>query len=402
MKPLEGMRILAISQYGAGPYASLHLADLGAEVIKIEDPHTKGDVARGVIPYAENGDSLYFQAFNRNKKSVTLDLKAGKGQELFRGLVASSDAVFNNLRGDVPDKLGLKYEQLKAVNPRIVCCSLSGYGTTGSMKAEPAYDYLLQAMLGHMSITGAPESQPEKYGISMIDFSTGIMAALGVMVGIYGAQKSGVGCDVDVSLFDTAASLLNYLAIWNLNKGYTPQRTASSAHPSLVPSQMFPTKDGYMVVMCNKEKFFPILCHAIGAPHLAEDERYGTFQLRFENKETLLAALVAIFEREDTFFWLEKLKGKVPAAAVNSLDEALRHPLLQERDMIVDVEHPTMGTLKMVGAPIKVTSVATGKGTDLPAYHFAPALGAQNSEIYGDLLGLSSSEIEQLHAERII
>lgn len=395
MKPLEGVRVLSVSQYGAGPYATVHLADLGAEVIKIEDPHTGGDVSRSVIPYAEQGDSLYFQAFNRNKKSVTLDLKADAGQALFRRLAAKSDAVFNNLRGDVPGKLGLTYERLKDVNPRIVSCSLSGFGTSGSMQAEPAYDYLLQAMLGHMSLTGDPSGPPEKYGISMIDFSTGMMAAFGLMVGLFRAKTHGEGGDVDVSLFDTAASVLNYLAIWNLNKGYVPQKTAHSAHPSLVPSQLFPTRNGHIVVMCNKEKFFPALCRAIGAPHLAEEPRYRSFASRLEHKETLVAELIVIFEREDTAFWLEKLQGIVPAAPVNSVEEAMKHPLLRERDMIVSVDHPSFGEVRMIGTPVKLTG-------EKPTYKAAPALGADNEEVYGGLLGLSRAELDRLAAERVI
>lgn len=395
MKPLAGIRVLSVSQYGAGPYATLHLADLGAEIIKIEDPHTQGDVSRSVIPYAEQGDSLYFQAFNRNKKSVTLDLKSEAGRQLFRRLAAKSDAVFNNLRGDVPAKLGLTYEQLKAVNPSIVTCSLSGFGTSGSMKAEPAYDYLLQAMLGHMSLTGDPSGPPEKYGISMIDFSTGMMAALGLMVGLFRAKTRGEGCDVDVSLFDTAASVLNYLAIWNLNKGYTPQKTAYSAHPSLVPSQLFPTRNGHLVVMCNKEKFFPALCRSIGAPHLAEDERYATFATRYAHKEALIGELIAIFERQDTAYWLERLQGVVPAAPVNTVEEAMRHPLLAERDMIVSVDHPSFGEVRMIGTPIKVS----GSGLE---YRAAPSLGADNEQVYGELLGLSRAELEQLKAAKVL
>ncbi len=395
MKPLEGVRILAVSQYGAGPYATLHLADLGAEVIKIEDRSAGGDVSRGVIPYAADGDSLYFQSLNRNKKSITLNLKSEKGRALFRQLATKADAVFNNLRGDVPAKLGLTYEALKEVNPKIVTCSLSGFGTQGSMKAEPAYDYLLQAMLGHMSLTGAPDGPPEKYGVSMIDFSTGAMAAMGLMVGLFSAQRTGVGSDVDVSLFDTAASMLNYLAIWTLNEAYTPQKTHYSAHPSLVPSQLFPTRDGALVVMCNKEKFFPLLCEAIGAPHLATDPRYTTFALRLKNREALVEALVAIFQTHDTAHWLPLLAGRVPAAPVNTVPQAMQMPLLAEREMIVSVDHPQRGEVRMIGTPVKLS-------THTPEYTAAPAMGAHNREIYGTLLGLAESELEQLEREGII
>jgi crotonobetainyl-CoA:carnitine CoA-transferase CaiB-like acyl-CoA transferase len=395
MKPLEGLRIIAVSQYGAGPYAHLHLADLGAEIIKIEDRNSGGDVSRAVIPYAENGDSLYFQTFNRNTKSITLDLKSAQGKVLFRQLAAKSDAVFNNLRGDVPRKLGLTYEQLKDINPKIVCCSLSGYGTSGSMQKEPAYDYLLQAVLGHMSLTGEPDGPPAKYGLSLIDFSTGIMAALGLMVGIFQAQKQGVGCDVDACLFDTTASLLNYVATWTLNRDYSPQKTRHSAHPSLVPSQLFPTRDGHIVIMCNKEKFFPILCEAIGAAHLALDERYLNFTARLENKESLIAALDAIFVQENNDHWLKVLSGKIPIAPVNTVEEAMQHPLMAEREMIVSTQHPAMGDIKMMGLPIKISGYK-------PEYQSAPALGADNKKVYSGLLGLSDAALAELEAKQII
>ncbi|HWL51692.1 MAG TPA: CoA transferase [Chthoniobacteraceae bacterium] len=394
-KPLEGVRILSVSQYGAGPFATLQLADLGAEVIKIEDRLVGGDVSRSVIPYAEGGDSLYFQSLNRNKKSITLNLKSEKGRELFRALAAKADGVFNNLRGDVPERLGLTYEQLKEVQPAIVTCSLSGFGTSGSMKAQPAYDYLLQAMVGHMSLTGGPGTPPEKYGVSMIDFSTGVMAALGMMVGLFAAKVRGVGCDVDVSLFDTAASMLNYLAIWNLNRDYVPQKTAWSAHPSLVPSQMFPTRDGYLVVMCNKEKFFPLLCEALGVPHLAQDERFVNFAGRLKHREALVEALIAVFVQCDTAHWVERLSGKVPVAPVNDVGAALKEPLMKERGMVVETEHPTFGALRMVGCPIHLSGHER-------SYRAGPALGEHNDEVFGEWLGLSREEIARLSDEGIL
>lgn len=395
MKPLEGMRILAVSQYGAGPFATLHLADLGAEIIKIEDPATNGDVSRSVIPYAENNDSLFFQSLNRNKKSISLNLKSEEGRTIFHELVKKSDAVFNNLRGDVPEKLKINYEHLKDVNPKIVTCSLSGFGTYGSMAKEPAYDYLLQAMNGHMSLTGEPGGPPSKYGLSIIDFSTGMMAALGLMVGIYQAKEHGIGSDIDVSLFDTSLSVVNYLAIWHLNKGYEPKRTANSAHPTLVPSQQFDTEDGNVVVMCNKEKFFTILCEELGMPELVGNQNFKNFESRFENKEELIGILSQLFKTNKTEYWLKKLKGKVPIAPVNSVAEALRQPLIEERKMIVEVDNPTFGTIKMLGSPIKVSNHD-------PTYLSGPSLGEHNQEIYGDLLGYDLKYIEQLKGNEII
>ncbi len=395
MKPLEGYRILAISQYGAGPYASLHLADLGAEVIKIEDRATGGDISRSVIPYATGGDSLYFQSLNRNKKSITLNLKHPRGQELLHQLAARSNLLFNNLRGDVPERLGLTYTTLEAVNPKLVTCSLTGYGTRGKLAAEPAYDYLFQALLGHMSLTGEPEGPPEKYGVSMIDFATGLNAALAMTVGLLQAERDGVGCDLDVSLFDTAASLLNYLAIWALNRDYKPAKTRHSAHPSLVPSQLFATSDGYLVVMCNKEKFFPLLCEVLGRPELASDARFATFTDRLENKALLLPELEAAFRRKPSAHWSQVLTGKVPAAPVQSVEEGLRHPLLRERDMLVTVPHPQFGELKMIGLPMRISGFR-------PEYKPAPTLGQHNREIFTGLLGIGEDELAEMEAQGII
>ena len=251
---LSGVRILAVEQFGAGPFGTLHLADLGAEVIKIENPHLGGDVARSVPPYTIADDSLYFQSFNRNKRSLTLDLKHPDGQQVFRALVGQADAVFNNLRGDLPSKLGLRYDQLKTVNPKVVCCSLSGFGLDGPRQAEPAYDYLMQAYAGWMSLTGEPDGPPTKSGLSVVDYAGGVIAMLGMVSGLLNAERTGQGCEVDVSLLDTAVSMLSYVAIWALNRDYEPQRLADSAHPTLTPAQAFQTQDGYIVIFCAKEK----------------------------------------------------------------------------------------------------------------------------------------------------
>ncbi len=227
--PLDGVRVLAVSQFGAGPYGTMLLADLGAEIIKIEDLASGGDVARYVPPFEIDGDSLYFQSFNRGKKSVGLNLSNPGGSAVFRDLVAVSDAVFNNLRGDVPARLGLTYETLRAVNPKIVCCSLSGFGSTGPRAAEPGYDHLIQGLSGFISITGEPDGPPVKSGVSVVDFAGGLAAALGLMVGLFDAQRTGQGRDLDVGLLDTAMSMLSYLATFTLNRDWDATRTPNSS-----------------------------------------------------------------------------------------------------------------------------------------------------------------------------
>ncbi|HEU5324111.1 MAG TPA: CoA transferase, partial [Methylomirabilota bacterium] len=293
--PLDGLRVLAVSQFGAGPFGTQLLADLGAEVIKIEDPAVGGDSARYVPPYRTEGDSLYFQSFNRGKKSVTLDLRHPEGRRVFHDLVRVSHAVYNNLRGDQPARLGLDYPALRAVNPAVVCCSLSGFGTTGPRAAEPAFDYLIQGYAGWMSVTGEPDGPPGKCGVSVVDFAGGYVSMAALLAGLWDAQRTGEGRDVDVSLLDTAVSMLSYFAIWALNRDWQPARVADSGHQTLVPAQNFPTRDGWIVVFCNKEKFWTALVDALELPAVAADPRFATFTDRLAHRAALVPLLAARF-----------------------------------------------------------------------------------------------------------
>jgi crotonobetainyl-CoA:carnitine CoA-transferase CaiB-like acyl-CoA transferase len=355
MRPLQDIRILAIEQYGAGPWGTVHLADLGAEVIKIEPPRHGGDIGRYVPPFREGGNSLFFETFNRNKRSITLDIGVPEGREVFEDLVRVSDAVYTNLRGDVPDKLKIRYEHLAHLNPRVVCCSLSAFGMTGPRAAEPGYDYILQGLAGWMDVTGDPDGPPTKTGISLVDFSGGFVAALALMVGIHAARRDGRGMDCDLSLFDTAISLLTYLATWHLNDGPEASRTRHSAHPSMVPFQNFRTADGWIVVACPKEKFWRLLSEAIGRPELAEDPRFCDFAQRYANREELTALLDTVFASRTSAEWLAVLgEAGVPAGPVNSISEALRDPQVAARDLIIETEHPVYGAVRQLASPVRV------------------------------------------------
>ena len=368
--PLEGVRIIAVEQYGAGPFGTQHLADLGAEVIKVENPGDGGDVGRSVGPYFfGKGDSHFHQSFNRNKKSITLDLKQPEGQEVLHDLVKTADAVFDNLRGDIPAKLGLTYDHLKEYNPKIVCCHLSAYGRTGERAKWPGYDYLMQAEAGYLSVTGEPDGPPARFGISIIDMMTGTMSALGLVSAIVGARASGVGRDVDVSLFDVAMHNLSYLATWYLNEGVVTGRAPRSAHPSLTPSQLYRTKDGWMFVMCNKEKFFGVLCELIGRPEWATDPRFENFAARLKHRDELTELLDEVLMTATTAEWMERFGGKVPAAPVNDIAQALDNPFAREQGLVVDVPHPARGTIQTVACPIRCP------GDELPKRP-APRLGA--------------------------
>ncbi|HUH05390.1 MAG TPA: CoA transferase, partial [Kofleriaceae bacterium] len=235
--PLEGLRILAVEQYGAGPSGSTYLADMGAEVIKLEHRASGGDMSRGVGPYFLGPhDSHFFQSLNRNKKSLTLDLKHPQGREIFERLVATADGLFGNLRGDQPEKLRLRYADLEHINPKIVCAHLSAYGNDGTRKGWPGYDFLVQAECGFLSLTGEPDGPPARIGLSMVDFMTGLATAFALMCGLHAARASGIGRDVEVSLFDMALHQLSYPAAWYLNEGLVTTRLPRSAHPYIVPS----------------------------------------------------------------------------------------------------------------------------------------------------------------------
>jgi len=394
--PLEGVRILAFSQLGAGPYALMLLSDLGAEVIKVEDPTTEGDEARRVPPFADAAarDGLYYQSLNRGARSLTLNLRAPGARDLLHRLVARSDAVYNNLRGDLPAKLALDYAGLRAANPRIVCCSLTGFGRTGPRSGEPGYDYLLQAYAGFMSVSGEPDAPPTKCGISIVDFSGGILSALALMIGLHRARATGVGCDLDVSLLDTAISMLNYMAIWTLNRDWRPQRLPEGAHQSLVPSQSFQTRDGWLVIMCMKEKFWERLAERMDLAALRDDPRFRTFADRLAHRHVLVPILEAEFRRRTTAEWLARLRGHVPVAPVYTVQEALADEQVRAREMVIEVAHPVFGGLGEVGCPIKMADVA-------PRYVAASALGADTDALLAEI-GVGEHELAGLRERGVV
>ena len=282
MLSLSGVRVLAVEQYGAGPFGTMYLANQGAEVIKIENPRDGGDMARAVGPHFFGPeDSQFFHSFNVNKKSLTLDLTQDAGRAIFHQLVKTADAVANNLRGDVPEKLGLDYASLKEVNPAIVCAHLSAYGRTGARRDWPGYDYLMQAEAGWFSVTGEPGTPPARFGLSVVDMMAGLSMAYALTSALVAARATGLGRDVDTSLFDLALHNTSYLATWYLNAGVVQDRLPRSAHPVLTPCQLYATADGWVYIMCNKEKFWPILADILGHPEWAEDPRFKTFADRF-------------------------------------------------------------------------------------------------------------------------
>ncbi|MCZ2098378.1 MAG: CoA transferase [Burkholderiales bacterium] len=393
--PLEGLRIIAVEQYGAGPFGTQHLADLGAEVIKVENPADGGDVGRAVGPhFFAPGDSHFHESFNRNKKSITLDLKTPGGKQLFHDLVRTADATFDNLRGDLPSKLGVTFDALKDVNPKIVCAHLSAYGRTGSRAAWPGYDYLMQAEAGYLSLTGEPDGPPARFGLSIIDMMTGVTAALGLLAGVLSARADGQGRDIDASLFDVAIHNLSYVGAWYLNEGVVVRREPRSAHPSLTPSQLYRTKDGWIFVMCNKEKFWKVFAREIGRPEWADSEEFGSYKARLANRDRLTMALDEVLSTRTTDEWVRKLAGAVPVAPVYDVAQALENPFVQEQERVMTAPHPVRGSIRTPACPIRCPGTAERIG-------IAPQLGEHTHEIMRGL-GYDDARIAALTAEKAI
>ena len=375
--PLKGVRIISFEQFGAGPYATMFLADLGAEVLKVE--LAEGDFARHTRPLTLGpDDSLYFQSMNLNKKSIHIDLRNDEDVGFFHKLVQTADAVVNNLRGSLPARLGLDYASLCALKPAIVCGHISAYGRDNSRADRPGYDFLMQAEAGLMQLTGDPGSSPTRIGVSMIDYMTGMMLAFGLVSALRGAEKKGVGGDVDVSLFDAALHQLCYQGSWYLNEGLVTEKAPRSAHPSNTPVQLFKTQDGWIYIAAMTGKFWDLLVDALGCPEIAKDPRFNDTETRLAHRDDLTAALDTYFAVHSTAHWVEALSGKVPAAPVYDLEQALTNPWLDEIGMINTIAHPARPEMRIFANPLKLDGRRV-------AQRAAPALGQDTAAIRAEM-----------------
>ncbi|MBI2875471.1 MAG: CoA transferase [Candidatus Tectomicrobia bacterium] len=385
--PLQGIRVLDFTRVIAGPYCTQMLGDMGAEVIKIEQPG-KGDDSRKLGPPFVQGESAYFLSFNRNKKSLALDLGTPPGRELIYRLVAQSDVVVDNFRPGVGQRLGIGYEALREIHPGIVVCSISAFGHSGPFREEPGYDITLQAISGTMSLTGEPGRAPVKIGIPIGDLAGGMFAAYGIVNALYARQQTGQGQFVDISLFDCQLALLSYMGGYYLMGGVVPQ-PVGTGHPNLVPYQAFKTQDGYLIVAIFTEDFWRQFCQALERPELLSDPRFVDNAHRAKHRQELIPILEAIMAERTTEAWCQRLQG-MPVAPLNTVDKALEHPQAQAREMVVPLQHPQCEEIRVLGNPIKMDST-WGQGFDPP-----PLLGQHTAEILSDRLGLSREEIEAL------
>jgi len=392
--PLQGVKIIDLTRALAGPYGSMLLADLGAEVIKIEDP--SGDEFRLM------SSEVSFGCINRNKKGLTLDLKSEKGKEVFYDLVRKCDVVYDNYRPGVVERLGIDYDTLKAINPRIVCCSITGFGRKGPYKDRPCYDLVVQAMGGAMSITGEPGRPPVRMGIPMGDLGGGMFAAHGILAALYARERTGVGQQIDVSLLNGQISLLMYMVGRYFATGI-PQGpvgsggAASGAGPENPVYRGFETKNGWLVIAAGSDKFWSNVCQSIGRPELAHDPRFENRDRRRENWQQVHSILEAAFAQKTKEEWMEILvREDVPSGIVNTIDKAVADPAVLAHNMVVSVQHREMGELKMAGNPIKFS------GTPAETFRPSPTPGQHTGEILSSLLGYPPEKIDSLKRENII
>lgn len=397
MGTLSGVTVLDLTRIISGPYGTMLLAFLGAEVIKIEEP-LEGDTARRTSLYYQDGLSAVFVAGNVGKKSVTLNLKPEKGRALFLRLVESADVVIDNFRPGTMERLGLGYETLKTVNPRIIACSISGYGAWGPLKDAPAFDLTVQAMAGSMSMTGEKGRPPVKMGVPIGDLAAGMAGALGVTAALYRRERTGHGEQIDVAMFDVQVSLLHYHAQYYLASGERPE-PVGSAHPNVVPYQAFETRDGYLVVaLWGVNHLWPVLCEAIERPDLAQDDRFATNEKRVKHQELLVPILEEVFKARTAGQWMAVFEQHgIPAAPVHTIDEVLALPQVAAREMLLTLTHPATGNpLTVLGSPVKLGG-DRAEGVLPP-----PLLGQHTEEVLTGWLGLSEAEVLALRQEKVI
>jgi formyl-CoA transferase len=393
--PLNGVRVLDLTRVVAGPYCSMFLGDLGAEVVKVEQPGA-GDDTRGWGPPFAGGESAYYLCINRNKQSLTLDLKSKRAVELLRELVNVADVIIENFRPGTMERLGLGEMELRELNPRLIYASLTGFGADGPMSNWPGYDLIVQAWGGLMSITGTPDGEPVKVGVAIIDLVAGLMLGKAITAALFAREKIGIGQRIDTSLLEAeVASLINVGSNY-LVGGKVPTRWGN-AHPNIVPYQNFQTADGYLVIGVASEVIWKRFCEAIGQRDLTNDPRFADNSARVENRGELIALLSETFLQRRNDAWFKLLTdAEVPCAPVQTIDQVFQAPQILQRDMLIQVDHPTAGKIRMAGIPVKFSV------TPATVRRPPPLLGEHNDKILKNWLGMSAASIDELKKEKVI
>jgi len=393
--PLKGVRVLDLTRVLAGPFCSMTLSDLGAEVIKVEMPGT-GDDTRAFPPYI-GGESSYFMSLNRGKKSITMNLKDEDVTKAFHGIAEKCDVVLENFRPGVTARLGVDYETLCKLNPRIIYCSISSFGQTGPCAQWPGYDLIIQGMGGLMGLTGEPGRPPVRVGMAVTDICAGMYAVIGILAALRTREETGRGQYIDVSMLDGSVSWMTYAAGNYFATGANPLRMGS-AHPSIAPYQAFPTGDGkYILIACGNDRLWVMMLEAMGAEELGGDPRFTTNALRVENMDTLIPLLEEEFMKRPRDEWLGKLRGiGFPSGPVYTMDEVFSDPQVHARGMLKEVQHPTAGKIKQIGPVLKFSESESSIQSP------PPVLGQDTYEVLTSLAGLSPEEVERLREKQAI
>lgn len=392
--PLSGVRVLDLSRVLAGPYCTMILGDLGADVIKVEQPG-KGDDTRAWGPPWAGNESAYYLTVNRNKRGITVDLKSPEGQEIIRELAAGSDIVVENFKLGTLERIGIGYEQLREVNPRLIWATVSGYGLDGPWADRPGYDFIVQGESGIMAITGVPDGEPMKVGVAIVDITTGMFTVIAIQAALRARDASGVGQKVDASLLTSAVAWLANVGQSHLVSG-KPARRYGNAHANIVPYQVFRARDQHITIGVGNDRQFRSLCEALGRPEIADDVRFATNPLRVEHRETLIDLLQSVFATRDADHWLDACyRAGIPSGKINTVEQVFEHPQVLARDMLVEIEHPEAGMLKMAGIPYQLS------GTPATIRSAPPTLGQHTDEVLREL-GRSDEEIRRLHESGVI
>jgi crotonobetainyl-CoA:carnitine CoA-transferase CaiB-like acyl-CoA transferase len=393
---LNGILVIDLSRVLAGPYCTMMLGDLGAEVLKIEVPGRGDDTRQWGPPFTESGESAYFLSTNRNKRSLTLNLKSGKGIEILKALIAKADVLVDNFKTGTLEKWGLDYETLQLERPGLIYCTITGYGYTGPYRNRPGYDFMVQAMGGFMSVTGPANGEPTRSGIAIADLATGMFSCSAILAALYAREQTGEGQRIDMSLLDSQVALMSYVASNHLVSGKLPGRYGNG-HPNIVPYQSFKARDQYFAFAAGNDRQWAKFCEAVERPEWISDDRFATNRARVQNRALVVETLSDLFTMRDASEWMQLCDGiGIPSAPINNMAQVFSDPHVQEREMLLRVEHPTDGQVPLVGTPFRIPTAP------VQVRYPPPVLGQHTEEVLKDFLDFDDQAIQDLYDQEVI